>query len=58
MRSYLRDLERRNGTAHLELVAITFARLHYKALDDLARAAGTDSTALLDAAEVEALEAL
>jgi hypothetical protein len=39
-------------------VAITLARDHFKSLDDLARITGTDSTALLDAAEVEALEGL
>jgi hypothetical protein len=48
---------RRIGTAYSELVAITLARVHFKALDDLARATGTDSAGLLDAAEVEALEA-
>lgn len=58
MRDYLDDLEQRNGTAYLELVAITLARVHFKALDDLARATGPDSTALLDAVEVGALEAL
>jgi len=58
MRDYLRGLEQRNGTAYLELVAITLARIHFKSLDDLARATGADSTALLDAAEMDALEAL
>jgi hypothetical protein len=58
MRHYLDDLEQRNGTAYLELVAITLARVHFKAMDDLARATGDDSAALLDAAEVEALESL
>jgi hypothetical protein len=58
MRHYLDDLEQRNGTPFLELVAITLARLHFKALDDLARATGDDPAALLDAAEVEALESL
>jgi len=58
MRDYLRDLEQRNGTAYLELVAITLARIHFKSLDDLARATDADSTALLDAAEMDALEAL
>jgi hypothetical protein len=57
MLEYLGDLERRNGPAYLELVAITLARVHFKSLDDLARATGDDSAALLDAAEVEALEA-
>ena len=42
----------------LELVAITLARVHFKSLDDLARATGEDSAALLDAAEVEALDGL
>lgn len=58
MHDYLSGLEQRNGTAYLELVAITLARVHFRALDDLARAAGDDSAALLDAAEVEALEGL
>ena len=58
MLDYLDGLEQRNGTAFLELVAITVARVHFKSLDDLARATGDDSTALIDAAEVEALEAL
>jgi hypothetical protein len=58
MRHYLADLEQRNGTAFLELVAITLARVHFKSLDDLARATGDDSAALLDAAEAEALEGL
>jgi hypothetical protein len=57
MLEYLGDLERRNGTAYLELVAITLARVHFKSLDDLARATGADSASLLDSAEVEALEA-
>jgi hypothetical protein len=39
-------------------VAITPTRVPFKTLDDLARATGDDSTALLDAAEVEALEGL
>jgi hypothetical protein len=67
MRNYLDDLEQRNGTAYLERVAITLARVHFKSLDDLARvhfkslddlarATGTDAARLLDAAEVEALE--
>jgi hypothetical protein len=58
MLDYLDGLEQRNGTAFLELVAITLARVHFKSLDDLARATGDDSAALLDAAEVEALEGL
>jgi hypothetical protein len=58
MLDYLDGLEQRNGTAYLELIAITLARVHFKSLDDLARATGDDSAALLDAAEVEALEAL
>lgn len=58
MLDYLGDLEQRNGTPFLELVAITLARVHFKSLDDLARAIGDDSAALLDAAEVEALEGL
>jgi hypothetical protein len=58
MLEYLGDLERRNGTAYLELVAITLARVHFKSLDGLARATGADSTALLDAAEIESLESL
>jgi hypothetical protein len=58
MLDYLDGLEQRNGIAYLELVAITLARVHFKSLDDLARATGADSHALLDAAEVEALEGL
>ena len=58
MLNYLDDLEQRNGTAFLELVAITLARVHFKSLDDLARATGDDTAALLDAAEVDALEGL
>jgi hypothetical protein len=58
MNAYLGDLEQRNGPACLELVAITPARVHFKALDDLARASGVNPASLLDAAEVEALEAL
>jgi hypothetical protein len=58
MLDYLDGLEQRNGTAFLELVAITLARVHFKSLDDLARATGDDSAALLDAAEVQALEGL
>jgi hypothetical protein len=58
MLEYLGDLEQRNGTAYLELMAITPTRVHFKTLDDLARATGNDSAALLDAAEVEALEGL
>ena len=58
MRDYLGDLEQRNGTDYLELLAITLARVHFKSLDDLARATGADSTALLDAAEMDALEAV
>jgi hypothetical protein len=56
MLDYLDGLEQRNGTAYLELVAITLARVYFKSLDTLARTIGADSTALLDAAEVDALE--
>ena len=56
MRDYLGDLKQRNGTAYLELVAITLARVHFKTLDDLARATGADSKALLDAAEIDVLD--
>ena len=58
MRNYLDGLEQRNGTAYLELLAITLARVHFKSLDDLARATGADTAGLLDVAEVEALEGL
>lgn len=58
MLDYLGGLEQRNGTAFLELVAIALARVHFKSLDDMARATGDNSAALLDAAEVEALEGL
>jgi hypothetical protein len=56
MRDYLDDLGQRNGSAYLELVAITLARVPFKSLDELARTTGGDATALLDAAEVEVLE--
>jgi hypothetical protein len=36
-------------------VAITVARVHYNALNLLARATGTDSTAQLEAAWIEVL---
>jgi hypothetical protein len=49
MRNYLAAVEQRNGASYLGLVAITLARVHFKSLDDLARATGAD------AAEVEAL---
>jgi hypothetical protein len=52
MRGYLFDLEQRNGTPYLELVAIALARVHFKSLDALARATGADAAGLLDAAEV------
>jgi hypothetical protein len=55
MRDYLDDLEQRNGTAYLETVAITLARVHFKSLDDLARAIGADTPTLLDTAETEIL---
>lgn len=55
MLEYLGALEQRNGTPSLELVAVALARVHFKSLDDLARAAGDDSAALLDAVELEAL---
>jgi hypothetical protein len=58
MLDYLDGLEQRNGTPFLQLVAITLARVHFNSLDDLARATGDDSAALLDAAEVDTLEAL
>ncbi|MCB5291004.1 hypothetical protein [Arthrobacter sp. SO3] len=58
MLEYRGGLARRNGTAYLELVATALARVHFKSLDDLARATGRDSTALLDTAEAEALEGL
>ncbi|MCI9872773.1 hypothetical protein [Arthrobacter humicola] len=58
MRDYLGDLGHRNGTAYLELVAITLARAHFKSLDDLARATGADAMGLLDVAEIESLESL
>jgi hypothetical protein len=58
MLDYLGGLEQRNGTAYVELVAITLARVHFKSVDDLAQAAGDDSAALLDAAEVEVLKGL
>ena len=36
MHDYLADLEQRNGTACLKLMAIALTRVHFKALDDLA----------------------
>lgn len=57
MIDYLGGLEQRNGAAYLQLVAITLARIHFKSLDDLARATGAGAEGLLDAAEVEALGA-
>ena len=56
MRGYLGDLKQRNGAEYLELVAIALARVHFNAVDDLARATGATATVLLDAAEVEAFE--
>jgi hypothetical protein len=56
MRSYLAGLEERNGAGYLEIVAITLARVHFKSLDDLARATDVGTAALLDAAELDALE--
>jgi hypothetical protein len=38
MHEDLSGLEHRNGPACLKLVAITLARVHFKSLDDLARA--------------------
>jgi hypothetical protein len=58
MLDYLDGLEQRNGTPYLELVAIFLAQVHFRSLDALARATGAYSAALLDAAEVEALEGL
>jgi hypothetical protein len=58
MLEYLGDLEQRNGTACLKQLAITLARVHFKSLDDLARATGADAMGLLDVAEIESLESL
>lgn len=58
MHEYLSDLEQRNGPAYLELVAIALARVHFRAVDDLARATGAESTGLLDAVEAETPEVL
>jgi hypothetical protein len=58
MHACLAGLGQRNGTAYLEQLAIGLARVHVKVLDDLAKATGADSAALLGAAEVEALEDL
>ena len=57
MHEYLSDLEQRNGPAYLELVAIALARVHFRAVDDPARATGADSAGLLDAAEIETPDA-
>jgi hypothetical protein len=56
MRDYLYNLEQRNGTDYLELVAIALARVHFKSLDYLARTTGAKAAELLDAAEADALE--
>jgi hypothetical protein len=45
----------RRTQGYLGLVAITVARVHYNALNLLARATGTDSTAQLEAAWIEVL---
>jgi hypothetical protein len=58
MLGYLSDLEQRNGTDYLELVAIALARVHFKSLDDLARTTGAEAADLIDAAEADALEGL
>lgn len=48
----------RNGTAYLAELVITLAPARFIALDDLARAAGTDTGQLLDREEPRALEDL
>ncbi|WP_160669284.1 hypothetical protein [Pseudarthrobacter sp. ATCC 49987] len=58
MLSYLDGLGQRNGTAYLELVAVTLARGHFKSLDDLARVTGADAAGLLYTAEAEKMKGL
>jgi hypothetical protein len=58
MRAVLGDLAQRNGAGYLAELVIVLARARFAALDDLARATGTGTAELLDAAEVEALEGL
>jgi hypothetical protein len=58
MHAALDDLAQRNGTAYLAELVMTLARARFIALDDLARATGTDTGRLLDRAELRALEDL
>ncbi|MBT2520857.1 hypothetical protein [Arthrobacter sp. ISL-28] len=58
MHAILDDLVQRNGTGYLAELAIVLARARFAALDDLARATGTDTAELLDSVEIEALEGL
>ncbi|MBT2555915.1 hypothetical protein [Arthrobacter sp. ISL-5] len=58
MREVLDDLVQRNGTGYLAQLVIVLARARFAALDDLARATGTDTAELLDAVEIVALEGL
>jgi hypothetical protein len=55
-RATLYDLEQRNRTDYLELVASALAPVHFKFLDYLARITGAKAAELLDAAEADALE--
>jgi hypothetical protein len=57
MCNYLSDLEQRNGADYVKTLAVALARAHFKTVDDLARATGTESAMLLNAAEVDALDA-
>jgi Tat protein secretion system quality control protein TatD with DNase activity len=58
MHTVLDDLVQRNGPEYLAKLVIVLARARFIALDDLARATGTNTAQLLDQAEVEALEGL
>jgi hypothetical protein len=58
MHAVLDDLSQRNGPEYLAELIIVLARARFYALDDLARATGSLTAELLDAAEVQALEDL
>jgi hypothetical protein len=58
MQEVMDDLVQRNGAGYLAELVIVLARARFSALDDLARATGTDTAELLDAVEIEALEGL
>jgi hypothetical protein len=58
MNTILDDLAKRNGADYLTELVIVLTRARLIALDDFARATGTDTGLLLDRAELEALEGL